>query len=151
MSVFNNISHSQRQIFKGELNRIVGIGVPESCGQSELISGTFIILKKRWLSLLDQGLPISQQGLKQKVWPMPKISELLAKRAGYKFMSKINILMQYYTFKLDKERKQRPLHHCNSIWLILLDSLSHSGLVPSLATSLSHSDLVPSLATSSLE
>ena len=100
-----DIPHSQKEIFKGELDRLVAIGVLEPCGRSEWISGSFIIPKKdgrvRWISDF-RGL---NKALKRKVWPMPLISELLAKRSGYQFMSKIDISMQYYTFELDEESK----------------------------------------------
>jgi hypothetical protein len=74
-----DIPHSQKLIFKGELDRLVKIGVLEECGRSEWISGTFIIPKKdgrvRWIS----DFRALNKALKRKVWPMPLISELLAK------------------------------------------------------------------------
>ena len=41
-----DIPHSQKDIFKTELDRLVEIGVLEPCGRSEWIAGTFIIPKK---------------------------------------------------------------------------------------------------------
>jgi hypothetical protein len=87
------------------LDRLVSIGVLEAYGRSEWIAGTFIVPKKDgrvcWISDF-RGL---NKALKRKVWPMPMISELLNKRCGYQFMSKIDISMQYYTFELDEESK----------------------------------------------
>ena len=43
--------------------------------------------------------------LKQKCCPLPKIQEMLSRCKGHKFLSKLDLLMQCCTFKLDKESK----------------------------------------------
>ena len=34
----------------------------------------------------------------RKVYPIPRIQDILNRRPGYNFLTKINISMQYYTF-----------------------------------------------------
>jgi transposase InsO family protein len=106
------VPHNHRQVFKDELDRLVKAGVLEPASRSEWISGTFIIPKKllpgestprvRWVSDF-RGL---NKGLKRKVYPIPRIGDILARRTGYAFLSKLDISMQYYTFELDDESKE---------------------------------------------
>ena len=100
------IPRSQLKRFKQELDRLVTIGVLSPQGRSSWISGSFIIPKKdntvRWISDF-RGL---NKALKRKVYPIPRIQDILSRRSGYKFLSKLDISMQYYTFVLDDESKE---------------------------------------------
>ncbi|MEM7284222.1 MAG: reverse transcriptase family protein, partial [Pseudomonadota bacterium] len=100
------IPHKQLDVFKQELDRLEKIGVFEKCGRSEWISGTFIIPKKdsriRWIT----DFRALNKALKRKVYPMPIISDILARRPGYKFLTKLDISMHYYTLELDDSSKE---------------------------------------------
>jgi transposase InsO family protein len=99
------IPHSQLKRFKDELNRLVDIGVLSPQGRSTWISGSFIIPKKdntvRWIS----DFRALNKALRRKVYPIPRIQDILSRRAGYSFLTKLDISMQYYTFMLDDASK----------------------------------------------
>ena len=107
-----SVPQAHKGTFKAELDRLVKIGVLEEGSRSEWIAGTFIIPKKllpgetvprvRWVSDF-RGL---NRCLKRKVYPIPRIGDILARRTGYQFLTKMDISMQFYTFELDDESKE---------------------------------------------
>ena len=46
------------------------------------------------------------KALKRKTHPIPRIGDILARRTGFQFLSKLDISMQYYTFELDEESSE---------------------------------------------
>lgn len=99
------VPRSQLHLFKEELERLVRIGVLEPTGRSEWISGTFITPKKdstvRWVS----DFRALNKVIKRKVYPIPRVQDILSRRTGYKFLSKLDISMQYYTFELAEDSR----------------------------------------------
>jgi hypothetical protein len=90
------IPRTQLDVFKKELDRLEKEGVLSRTGRSEWIAGSFIIPKKdgsvRWISDF-RGL---NKAIRRKCYPIPRIGDILSRRTGYKFLTKIDISMQYY-------------------------------------------------------
>ena len=100
----HTVPFSQRELFRRELERLVEIGVLEKCGRADWVSGTFCVPKKdgrvRWVS----DFRALNKALKRKFHPLPKTSEILSRRKGCKFLSKLDLSMQHCcTFELDDE------------------------------------------------
>jgi len=119
----------------------VKIGVLSPTGRSEWIAGTFIIPKKllpgetvprvRWVSDF-RGL---NKCLRCKTYPIPRIGDILARRTGHKFLSKLDISMQFYTFELGRTSVSitntfdaRLFHYNSETGFELLDKQAVQGL-----------------------
>jgi hypothetical protein len=99
------VPRTHADVFKQECERLQKIGVldPIKVGATEHAYPSFIIPKKdgtvRWISDFRKLNKI----LIRKIFPLPNIHDTLTKRKGYKYFTKIDISMCYYTFELDEE------------------------------------------------
>ena len=96
---------AHQKVFKQELECLCEIGMLLHTGPLECLSPTFIIPKKdgriHWVS----DFHALNKVIKCKVYTLPRIQDILRKRSGYQFFTKLDTCMQYYTFQLDEHSK----------------------------------------------
>jgi len=94
------------ELFKHEINCLEEIGMLEKTGCTFWVFGMFIIPKKdgciRWVS----DFCALNKAIKQKFYPLPKISNIFACCKNYEFITKRDLSMHYYMFKLDEDSVQ---------------------------------------------
>jgi Reverse transcriptase (RNA-dependent DNA polymerase) len=90
------------QLFKDEAGYLVSDGVLEPVGATEHAYPTFNIPKKdgciRWVSDFRKLNAM----LRRSIYPLPRIHDILTKRKGYQYFTKLDLSMQYYTLELDE-------------------------------------------------
>ncbi len=85
---------------------MVELSILVTCRASEWASLAFIILKKDGCIHQITDLCSLNKAIICKQYPLPIITDTLDRISGYKFYSKLDISMQYYTFELDEPSQE---------------------------------------------
>ena len=96
------IPTSHLAVFKHELLHLIEIGVIQKAKCSKWIAGTFIVPKKDGHVHRITDFCGLNKSLCCKVYPLCKTSETFQCHSGYRFFTKLDISMQYYTFVFDE-------------------------------------------------
>ena len=96
------IAQTHMKVFQQELQHLIEKGVLEHLPRSEWAFPTFIIPEKdgrvRWVSNFRKLNKL----LKRPRYFLPSIPEIMQRRKGFKFITKIDIVMGFYTFEIDE-------------------------------------------------
>ena len=97
---------TQLNLFKNELMKLLKIGVLERGTRSKWISGSFIIPKKnneaRWIT----DFRALNKAIIRKKYPLPRVQDILERRGKYKYLTKLDLSMCFYTNVLDSKSKK---------------------------------------------
>ncbi len=85
---------------------MVKLGILEACGASKGTSPAFIIPKKYGHICQITDLLSLNKAIICKQYHLPIIMYMIDQISGYKFFTKLEISMQYYTFELNKPSQE---------------------------------------------
>jgi Retroviral aspartyl protease len=98
--------HHNLAVFRYEIDSMVSQDVVEIAEPSAWCSASFGMLKPNNTMRLVTNFCKLNMAIKQRSYTMPLIPQLLRKYSTYKYMTKLDMTMQFYTFVLDLESRQ---------------------------------------------
>jgi len=99
------IPHIHYKTFKDEIERLESEGVLSRVWDTEHAYPTFIIPKKDGTVRVISDFRKLNANIKRKIYPLPRIKDILHRRRGYRYFTKIDVSMQYYTFEMTEDAK----------------------------------------------
>ena len=99
------VPKAHNAVFKKTLDEMVQWGILEKRGPMDYLLPTFIIPTKDGQVRFISDFQCLNKRIKWKVWQLPRIQDILRKRSGYKYFTKLDFSMMFYTFEMDKASK----------------------------------------------
>jgi len=100
------VPHTQKEVFKKEVERLVELGVLKPQPKSEWGSPAFIIAKKNeQVRFLTDFREVNKR-IVRTPWPIPKIGSVLQELEGFTFATAIDLNMGYWTIRLDPDAQK---------------------------------------------
>ena len=89
------VTRDKAQLLKNKLDRMEGLGVIEITDDSEWGAGAFGTPKKDGTIRVVADLRALNKVIRPCKYPVPRVIDMLRKRLGYKFFSKLDVSMMY--------------------------------------------------------
>jgi len=100
------VPHTQKEVFKKEVERLVELGVLKPQPKSEWGSPAFIIAKKNGQVRFLTDFREVNKRIVRTPWPIPKIGSVLQELEGFTFATAIDLNMGYWTIRLDPDAQK---------------------------------------------
>ncbi len=116
------MARAHLKVFRKGIDRLVTIGVSLSCRVTEWTSPTMLIAKKGKTVRVVSDFRELNKVIRQQVYQLPPIQDVLNCRTGYSYFTKLDVSMQFYAFELDEPSKElctivRPFGKYQYNWL----------------------------------
>ena len=85
------------------MNDLVNIGVLDKQGHASWIAETFIVPKREGHVCWISDFCALNSAFIRRHYPIPRIQDILSHHTGYKYLTKPDLSIQYYIFKLDED------------------------------------------------
>lgn len=93
----------QREAVKKELLRQVQLGILVRCYATEWGMPCFVVPKPDGSCRLIADFRELNKVTKKLVYPLPKLQDIFHRRRGFKYVTLLDVSMQFHTFKLDND------------------------------------------------
>ena len=119
------IPQAHKEVFKREVDRLVGLGVLKHEPDSRWGSATFIIPKKQGTVRFLTDFREVNKRILRKPYPLPKISTVLQELEGFQWATSLDLNMGYYHIRLDPDSSEICTIPGASLGKVLLPETSY--------------------------
>ena len=96
-----SVPNAHETVFLKELKHLIKIGVLRLFGATRWGSPTFIIPKEYSRVIWVFDFRQSNKVIRRRIYSFPQIHDILNRRPGYEYFTKLDLSMCYYIFELN--------------------------------------------------